>query len=134
VTHDRWRAVLGAVAIGAIVAGCGGGGVTGPSMTSGAAQQLGTDVAAVHAAVASGDRSQAVQALATLQSAVASLRRQGQVTATKAAAILGAAVEVEAQLGFMPTTTTTTTTSTTTTTTTAPRKGPKDKGGNGGGD
>jgi hypothetical protein len=98
-------------------------------MTSGAAQQLGADVAAVHAAVASGDRSQAVQALATLQTAVASLRRQGQVTATKAAAILGAAVQVEAQLGSMPTTTT----STSTTTTTTPRKGPKDKGGGGGG-
>lgn len=131
-TRGRWRALLGALAIVTIVGGCGGGGATGPSMTSGAAQQLGADVSAVHAAVASGDRSQAVQALATLQTAVASLRRQGQVTATKAAAILGAALAVEAQLGFMPTTTTSTT-STSTTTTTPPRKGPKDKGGNNGG-
>jgi crotonobetainyl-CoA:carnitine CoA-transferase CaiB-like acyl-CoA transferase len=92
-------------------------------MTSGAASQLQTGVDAVHAAVASGDRTQAVQALASLQATVTQLRHQAQVSSDRAAAILGAAADVEAQLGLMPTTTTTSTT--TTTPDHPPKKGPK---------
>ncbi|HSO95971.1 MAG TPA: hypothetical protein VLV81_08000 [Acidimicrobiia bacterium] len=96
-----------------LLAGCGGGGAAPLAMTPGAASQLRVDAEAVRAAIAGGDRSQALQALATLESTVAQLRQKGQVSSGRAAAILGAAVDVEAQLGRMPTTTTTTTTTTT---------------------
>jgi len=117
-----------------VLAGCGSGGGGGVSlpMTTSAASQLRTGVDAVHAAVASGDRTQALQALANLETAVTQLRHQGQVSSDRAAAILGAAADVEAQLGLMPTTTSTSTTTTTTTTPEHPKKGPK--GGPGGGD
>jgi hypothetical protein len=113
-----------------VVAGCGGGGGVSLSMTSGAASQLRTGVDAVHAAVASGDRTQAGQALASLQTTVTQLRHQGQVSSDRAAAILGAAADVEAQLGLMPTTTTTSSTTTTTTPEHPPKK--EQKGGPGG--
>lgn len=124
------RAGVTGLAVVLLLAGCsgGGGGGVSLSMTSGAASQLQTGVDAVHAAVASGDRTQAVQALANLQTTVTQLRHQGQVSSDRAAAILGAAADVEAQLGLMPTTTST---STTTTTPDHPsKKGPK--GGPGG--
>ena len=125
------RAGMTGLAMVLVLAGCsGGGGGVSLSMTSGAASQLQTGVDAVHAAVASGDRTQAVQALANLQTTVTQLRHQGQVSSDRAAAIVGAAADVEAQLGLMPTTTST---STTTTTLDHPaKKGPK--GGAGGGD
>ena len=123
------RAGVTGLAMVLVLAGCSGGGGVSLSMTSGAASQLRTGVAAVHAAVASGDRTQAVQALANLQTTVTQLRHQGQVSSDRAAAILGAAADVEAQLGLLPTTTST---STTTTTPDHPKKGPK--GGPGGGD
>lgn len=124
------RAGVTGLAVVLLLAGCsgGGGGGVSLSMTSGAASQLRTGVDAVHAAVASGDRTQAVQALANLQTTVTQLRHQGQVSSDRAAAILGAAADVDAQLGLMPTTTST---STTTTTPDHPsKKGPK--GGPGG--
>jgi hypothetical protein len=99
-------------------------------MTSGAASQLQTGVDAVHTAVASGDRTQAVQALANLRTTVTRLRDQGQVSSDRAAAIVGAAADVEAQLGLLATTTSTSTT--TTTPDHPPKKAPK--GGPGGGD
>jgi hypothetical protein len=128
------RAAVAGLATVLILAGCGGGSGASLAMSRGAASQLRSSVDAVHAAVASGDRIQAVQALASLQTSVTQLRHQGQVSSDRAAAILGAAADVEAQLGLMPTTTTTTTTTPTTTTTTTPdhpKKGPK---GGGGGD
>jgi hypothetical protein len=123
------RAGVTVLVLVVVLAGCGGGGGGGVSlpMTTRAAGQLQTGVAAVHAAVASGDRTQALQALANLETAVTQLRHQGQVSSDRAAAILGAAADVEAQLGLMPTTTST---STTTTTPEHPKKGPK--GGPGG--
>jgi len=117
------RAGVTGLAMLLVLAGCGGGGGVSLSMTSGAASQLQTGVDAVHAAVASGDRTQAVQALTNLQTTVTRLREQGQVSSDRAAAILGAAADVEAQLGLMPTTTTTSTT--TTTPDHPPKKGPK---------
>jgi hypothetical protein len=124
------RAGVTVLVLVVLLAGCGGGGGGGVTlpMTTRAAGQLQTGVAAVHAAVASGDRTQALQALANLETAVTQLRHQGQVSSDRAAAILGAAADVEAQLGLMPTTTTST--STTTTTPEHPKKGPK--GGPGG--
>jgi hypothetical protein len=123
------RAGMTGLAMVLVLAGCSDGGGVSLSMTSGAASQLRTGVDAVHAAVASGDRTQAVQALANLQTTVTQLRDQGQVSNDRAAAILGAAADVEAQLGLLPTTTST---STTTTTPDHSKKGPK--GGPGGGD
>jgi len=117
------RAGVTGLAMLLVLAGCGGGGGVSLSMTSGAAGQLQAGVDAVHAAVASGDRTQAVQALASLQATVTQLRHQAQVSSDRAAAILGAAADVEAQLGLMPTTTTTSTT--TPTPDHPPKKGPK---------
>ncbi len=97
-------------------------------MTTWASHQLSANVAAVHLAVASGNRAQVVDALATLDTTVNQLHRQGQVSADRAAAILTAAADVEAQLGLMPTTTTTSTT----TTRPAPDHPPKKDHGGGG--
>jgi hypothetical protein len=113
VSHRAARRTVTAVGIVIVLGGCGGGGGAGPSISAGASQQLRADVDAVRAAVTSGDRAQAVQALATLQSAVTQLQRQGQVSADRAVSILGAAADVDAQLGLMPTTTTTVSTTTT---------------------
>ncbi len=124
--HAARRAVT-AAGIAIVLGSCGGGGGAGPSISIGAAQQLRSDVDAVRAAVTSGDREQAVQAIATLQSDATQLQHQGQVSADRAVSILGAAADVEAQLGLMPTTTTTVAT----TTTTVP-KHKKDHGGPGG--
>lgn len=113
-----------------LLSGCGGGSAAGPSISAGAARVLQADASAVRAAVSGGDRSQAVQALAALRSAVAQLRHQGQLSADRAVGILGAAADVEARLGLMPTTTTSTST-----TTTLPKPGKKgDQQGGGGGD
>jgi hypothetical protein len=114
-SRSATRAGLTGLAMVLILAACGGGGGGGGggaslAMSGGAAGQLRTGVAAVHAAVAGGDRSQAVQALTSLQTTVTQLRHQGQVSSDRASAILGAAADVEAQLGLMPTTTTSTTT------------------------
>ena len=119
-------AVIG-FALELVAAACGGGG-GGPSMTTGAARELRTAVDTVHAAVASGDRGQAVDALATLQTTVTQLRRRSQVSADRAATILAAAADVEAELGLMPTTTTSTSTTTTTTTTPDDHPHKKDHG------
>ena len=82
-------------------------------MTSGAASQLQTGVDAVHTAVASGDRTQAVQALANLQTTVTQLRHQGQVSSDRAAAIPRRRGRRRSLNPLMPTTTSTSTTTTT---------------------
>jgi hypothetical protein len=112
-------------ALALVAAACGGGGS--PSLTTGAARELSTAVGTVHAAVASGDRGRAVDALATLQTTVTQLRRRSQVSADRAATILAAAASAEAELGLMPTTTTSTSTTTTTTTTATPDDHPPKK-------
>lgn len=97
----RW--VAGAVA--AILAGCGGS----AALSAGARSTLNGHVAAIKSAVANDDQAGATAALAGLRTAVAQLESQHAISGSRAAAILSAAVEVEAQLPTMPTTTTTTT-------------------------
>jgi hypothetical protein len=67
-------------------------------------------VPAVRAAVGARDADGAARALETLRASVARLRRSGDVTAERAAAILAAASGVEGNLVAITTTTTTTTT------------------------
>jgi hypothetical protein len=87
----------------ALLAGCGGT----ASLSSAARSTLDGRVSAVKTAVANDDVTGATAALAALRTAVADLEAQHQLSAAKAASILSAAVQVEAQLPTLPTTTTT---------------------------
>ncbi len=71
----------------------------------------------VRQATESFDSDAARRALADVRATVATLRRRGAITQSKADEILAAAAEVESRLALTPTT------STTTTTTTRPGKG-----------
>jgi phage-related minor tail protein len=78
-----------------------------PAMSSQAERQLQAQVEAVRSAAENRDRTHADLALSELRTSVATLLRDGEVTATKANAILAAAADVETQLAAIPTTTTT---------------------------
>lgn len=131
------RRALGALLVSALtVAGCGGGA---PALSEGAAGDLSARAAQVRAAAVARDRARAAGALAGLRSAVTTHRNQGQVSEERAARILAAAAEVEAQLGLLPEPTTTTTVGRRPTVTTARDQRPPDqdeeqRGGNKGED
>jgi cell division septation protein DedD len=97
----------------ACLAACGG---SASPMSDGAAVALHARFTAVRAAVDTRDADGAARALDDLRQEVARLRRDDDLSDTRAADILGAANDVEDQL------TTITTTTTTTTTTTAPTR------------
>jgi hypothetical protein len=103
-----------------------------PAISTGGASRLGAQVAQVRATAASGDMIGAAQQVATIRRTVADLLSSGQLSPSRAASILSAADEVDAQLKVL--TTTTTSTTTTSPPTTVPSKhGVKRKGGDGGG-
>jgi hypothetical protein len=118
-------ATVAFVGLAAFLGACGG---AGPAVSDDASARLGAQVTAVRAAVAAHDAEAAAGALATLRRTVGRLRRSGEVSAPRAAALLAAAGDVEAQL---TTITTTTTTATTTTTTTPPAPPTDDHRGKG---
>ena len=77
-------------------------------MTETGASGLRAEMAAVRTAVGAHDADGAARALDALRASVARLRRSGDVTEDRAAAIFAAATTVEAQLALITTTTTTT--------------------------
>jgi len=103
-----------------------------PAISSQAERQLQAQVQAVRTAAENRDRTHADLALGELRTSVATLRRDGKVTAAKANNILAAAADVETQLAAIPTTTTSTTTPVTTPATAPPTQDHKGKGGKGG--
>ena len=117
-----------ALAFACLTAGCG----TKAALTSTAAHTLGDQVAAVRLAAGQRDPAAARLALDQLRTTLAQLEQHGQVSATRAGAILSDVTAVQDQLGLLPTPTT----AAPTTTTTEPPPGGNDhgKGGKGGGD
>ena len=91
----------------ALLAACGGDSAP---MTSGAATELHTRVAAVRTAADARDPGAAANALDELRTAVDRLHRADELTDARAADILAAAAAVQDQLVTITTTTTTTTT------------------------
>jgi hypothetical protein len=128
----RATAVAGAaLALLVLANGCG----SKPALSPTAAHALSEQVAAVRLAAAMQDPVTASSALGQLRATLAQLEQQGQVSATRAGAILSDVAAVQQQLASLPTTTTAAPT-TTTITTTAPAdhgKGKGDGGGGGGG-
>jgi hypothetical protein len=130
VTRARVVAVA-FIGLAAFLGACGG---AGPAVSDDASARLGAQVTAVRAAVAAHDAEAAAEALATFRRTVGRLRRSGDVSVPRAAALLAAASDVEAQLTTITTTTTTTTTTPTTTTpTTRPAPPTDDHRGKGNG-
>ena len=116
------RVLFAVVLMGAVLVACGGGS---PSMTDAGAKRVNADVLAVRNAVGARDPDAAAAALDTLRISLDQLRRSGDVSAARAAAILVAANAVGDQLVAI-------TTTTTTTTTTVPPSAPSNRGkGNG---
>jgi hypothetical protein len=106
--------------------GCG----SKPALSPTAARALSEQVAAVRLAAGNQDPVTASDALGQLRATLARLEQQGQVSATRAGAILSDAAAVQQQLASLQTTTT----AAPTTTTTAPPAGHgKGKGDGGGG-
>ena len=103
-------------------------GTSSPAMSSEAERQLQTQVQAVRSAAENRDRTHADLALGELRTSVATLRRDGKLTAAKANDILAAAADVETQLAAIPATTTSTTTALTAP---APPPPPQDHEGKG---
>ena len=89
------------------LAGCGG---EAADLSDPAARDLQARVGQVRAAASAGDRAGVATALAGLRSAVAQHRSQGQVGEERAAGILSAAADVEANLSLVPVPPQTTTT------------------------
>lgn len=81
------------------LAGCGG---EAADLSDPAARDLQARVGQVRAAASAGDRAGVATALAGLRSAVAQHRSQGQVGEERAAGILSAAADVEANLSLLP--------------------------------
>jgi hypothetical protein len=92
------------------LAGCG----SAPPITAKAASELSGAVQAVRSAALAGNPSGAESDLASLQAKVNDLEKTGELTPTRAAAILAAAHTVMAQLAAFSTSTTSTSTTTTT--------------------
>ena len=118
-----------ALVLVAVISACG----SKAALTPAASQALGNQVAAVRLAAGQQDPVTAKRALDQLRATLAQLEQRGQVSATRAGAILSDAAAVQDQLGALPTPTTAPPP-----TTSAPppaRGGGKDHGnGNGGGD
>ncbi len=108
------RGVMAATSmvIASELAACG----TAPPITSSAAGELSGAVQAVRSAALADNPSLAATDLSALKKKVAALEKAGQLSPTRARAVLDAASTVQTQLALL----TTTTTSTTTTTTTLP--------------
>lgn len=116
---------------GLLAAGCGS---SSPGLSAQASQQLRAQVQAVGAAARAGDPAQAAADLDRLRAEVGQLEAAHQLSASRSAAILTAAAEVQGQLAAIPTTTSSTSTTTTTTTLPAPvRPGPPPPGPDHGG-
>jgi hypothetical protein len=101
-----------------------------PALTTSASRNLAAEVAAVRTAAAQQDPAAAKLALDQLRATLLQLEQQGQVSATRAGAILSAAATVQDQLATLPATTAP---PTTTTTAAPPKVHGKDGGGKGGG-
>ena len=88
--------VLIIAAVASTAAACGTSSTA--AMSSEAQRQLKAQVKAVRSAAENGDRIHVDLALGELRTSVATLLRDGKVTATKANDILAAAADVETQL------------------------------------
>ena len=129
------RRVAVAVALALALGGCGGTSDGGLSVT--ARGRLEALVRQVRRAAESLDRQGTQRALAELQRTVGSYKHNGDISATRAAQILTAVLQVQDRLALVPTTTTTTTRTTTRATTAPPHgrdHGGKKDGGKGKGD
>ena len=120
--------LLAAVAFIGLVGGGGCGTSSSPPMSASAAHALANQVADLHGAVSSGDLATAENTLRSLQSTVIGLERKGQLSASRAVAILAAVADVQSQLALMPTTTTTTTTAVPAPSPPGPKHGKGDQG------
>ena len=125
----RRMIVVAALAVALALSGCGSGSNAG--MSGAARSALETLVQRVRYAAEASDRPATQRALTDLVAALATYRRNGDVSSARAAEILGGVAGVESRLTLVATTTTTsTTTSTTAATTTTvapPPKGPHHK-------
>jgi uncharacterized lipoprotein YajG len=119
VKRSRRSARLGGLMCVLLVAGCAS---SKPSMSASASATLVQQAASVRAAVTNNDLPGAHAQLARLRRTVADLEAKGQLSASRAAAILTSAAEVDTLLGPGATTTNLTTT-TTSVTTPPPAKG-----------
>lgn len=117
-----------AIALVFVCLACGCGAK--PPMTPTAARALGDQVAAVRLAASQQDPDSARHAIDQLRATLSQLEQGGQVSATRAGAILSDVAAVQDQLGALPTPTTAAPT------TSAPQGGGKghDHGKGGGGD
>ncbi|MGQ0805774.1 MAG: hypothetical protein ACT4PI_18190 [Actinomycetota bacterium] len=97
------RGVLGIAASLALLAACGGasGGISEETSRS-----LGSQVQAVRQSAQSFDPAGVERGLAELRASVAQLKADGELDDERAAEILAAAADVEAQIDVVPTTTT----------------------------
>jgi hypothetical protein len=112
-----------------LLAACGASG----HLSAAASQTLRAQVAAVRGAAAAHDSATAQRGLDQLRSTLTQLEGTGQISASRASAILIDVSAVQAQLTELPTTTTPTTSTTTTTAPPAPAHHGKDHGGGGDG-
>jgi hypothetical protein len=90
-----------ALAMGVVVVLAGGCGQA-PELPQQVAAEFRDRMVAIRAATGAGDRAGAEARLAELRHRVVELQQAGQVDDTRAAEILGAAAEVEAQLATIP--------------------------------
>ncbi|GAC1313938.1 MAG: hypothetical protein NVSMB12_06340 [Acidimicrobiales bacterium] len=119
--RSRPRAGVSVLVSVAFLAACSG---ARPAVTKQAATTLAQETAALRAAATSGDIAGAHDRLAEIRSTVAALRRQGELSAARAASILTSVDAVDVQLGA-PTVTTTVapTTTSSTVASSAPKAG-----------
>jgi hypothetical protein len=100
----RGRATVCATAtLTLLLAGCGS---ESPGISDEASQSLETQVQAVRQSAQSFDPAGVESGLAELRTSVARLKADGEIDDQRAAVILAAATDVEAQLDVVPTTTT----------------------------
>ena len=91
--------------VATVVAGCGGGS---EALSDEGAASLGATVVALRAAAQARDVGRAQSEIVALRTSVATLQRDGGISADRAAEVLEAAAEVESSLLLITTTTTTT--------------------------